>query len=43
METERAHDPLETLQRRAHALRAHALPRQAAVAEGLWPATDLDR
>jgi hypothetical protein len=43
VEAETAHDPLETLQRRAIALRTHALRRQAAVAEGLHPATDLDR
>ncbi len=43
VETEPAHHPLETPQLRAIALRAHALRRQAAVAEGLWPAADLDR
>jgi hypothetical protein len=43
VETEFAQHPLETLQLRAIALGAHALGRQAAVAESLRPAADLDR
>jgi hypothetical protein len=43
VEAEPPHHPFETLQLRESALRAHALRRQAAVAEGLWPAADLDR
>jgi hypothetical protein len=43
VEAEPAQHPLEALQLRAIARRAHALRGQAAVVKGLGPSTDLDR